>query len=91
MDKVHLEKFLSFLQGASLALAIAGAFYIFFSFLPFGFFTAFLLALFCFLVGFFFFTVFEMAELQLDKIAELKKQTHLLEKLLSNDQKLSDY
>ncbi|AFL68424.1 hypothetical protein [Sulfurospirillum barnesii] len=91
MQNVRFEKFLSFLQGASLAFAIAGGMYMFLAFLPFGFLTAFIVGLLFFLVGSFFFIVFEMAHLQIDKVNELKKQTHLLEKFSLNDQKLSHH
>lgn len=86
---MRFEKILSLLQGASLALAIAGGSYTFFTFLPFGIILALIVGLFFFLFGSFFFIMFEMAQYQIDKMDELKKQTYLLEKLSQNDQKLS--
>ena len=89
--QTRFEKLLSLLQGASWALAIAGGGYTFFLFLPFGTIIASIIALFFFLSGCFFVIIFEMAQLQLDKMAELKKQTHLLEKLSCDDQTLSHH
>ncbi len=83
------EQLLSFLQGASLALALAGSGYAFLLFSPFGFFIAFFLALFFFLVGACFLVLFVVAQLQIEKLKELKKQTKLLEMGSSDDQALS--
>lgn len=82
-NRLLFEKFLSLLQGASWALAIAGSSYLFLLFLPFGFLISFLIALFCFLSSLFFVMVFEMAHIQIEKLEELKKQTTLLERLAS--------
>jgi len=90
-QQTRFEKLLSFLQGASWALAIAGGGYTFLLFLPFGFIIASIIALFIFLAGCFFAIICEMAQLQLDKLDELKKQTHFLEKLSLNDQTLSHH
>lgn len=79
--RLRFEKLLSLMQGASWALALAGGSYTFLLFLPFGFIIAFMIALFCFLAGFFFVVVFEMAHIQIEKLEEMKKQTHLLELL----------
>ena len=89
--KTRFEKLLSLLQGASWALAMAGGGYTFLLFLPFGFIIASLVALVICLMGCFFAIMFEMAQLQLDKLDELKKQTSLLEKLSLNDQTLSHH
>lgn len=89
--QTRFEKLLSFLQGASWALAIAGGGYTFLLFLPFGTIIASIIALFFFLTGFFFVIIFSMAQLQLDKFEELKKQTHLLEKLNRDDQTVSHH
>ena len=89
IEKTRFEKILSLLQGASLALAMAGSGYTFFAFLPFGIVPAFIIGLFFFLLGSFFFIMFEIAQQQIDKMDELKKQTYLLEKLSQNEQKLS--
>jgi hypothetical protein len=90
-QQTRFEKLLSFLQGASWAFALAGGGYTFLLFLPFGIIIASLIALFFFLSGCFFAIIFEMAQLQLDKYEELKKQTHFLEKLSLNDQTLSHH
>lgn len=88
---MRFEKLLSLLQGASWALALAGGGYMFLLFLPFGFIIASIIALFIFLMGCFFAIMFEMAQLQFDKMDELKKQTSLLEKLSLHDQTLSHH
>jgi hypothetical protein len=80
-DRLRFEKLLSFLQGASWALALAGGSYMFLLFLPFGFIISSIIALFCFLSGVFFVVVFELAQIQIEKLAELKQQTSLLEKI----------
>ncbi|AOO65151.1 hypothetical protein [Sulfurospirillum halorespirans] len=90
-QQTRFEKLLSFLHGASWALALAGGGYTFLLFLPFGTIIASLIALFFFLSGCFFVIIFSMAQLQLDKFEELKKQTQLLEKLSLNDQTLSHH
>lgn len=90
-QRMRFEKLLSFLQGASWALAIAGGFYTFLLFLPFGLIIASIVALFIFLSGCFFAILFVMAQIQSDKLEELKKQTQLLEKLSLNDQTLPHY
>ena len=90
-QQTRFEKLLSLLQGASWALAIAGGGYTFLLFLPFGFIIASIIALFFFLTGCFFVIIFSMAQLQLDKYEELKKQTHLLEKLNRDDQTVSHH
>lgn len=81
--RLRFEKLLSLLQGASWALAIAGSFYLFLLFLPFGFIIAFIVGLFSFLFAFFFVIVFEIAQIQIEKLEELRKQTELLERLNS--------
>ncbi len=90
-DKTRFEKFLSLLQGASLAFAIAGGSYLFLILLPFGFLFSLAVGFFFFLLGSFFFVMFEIVQLQIDKAEEVKKQTQLLEKLVHHDKTLSDY
>lgn len=92
-NRILFEKILSLLQGSSWALAILGGVYIFLLFYPFGFFVALLLATFLFLSCFFFVVIFEIAQMQIEKLAELRKQTQLLEKLTQNlpDETLSHY
>ena len=76
------EKLLSLLQGAAWALVVVGAFTLFTNFyhlgLLIGIFGAFLGSL----VGFFFVVLFELIQIQFDKLREVKKQTKLLEKLV---------
>jgi len=92
-DFTRFEKLLSFLQGASWALAIAGGTYFFLLFLPFGWIVACVIGLFCFLFGALFVVVFEVASLQIAKFSEAQKQTALLQRWIdTNDaQTLSDH
>jgi fatty acid desaturase len=80
-SRLNFEKLLSLVQGASWALALAGSGYLFLLFLPFGFMIALIVSLFSFLVAFFFVVVCEIAQIQLDKLHELRKHTELLERL----------
>lgn len=84
-QRLRFEKLLSFVQGASWALALAGAVYTFLLFSPFGILFASMAALLCFLVGFFFVVMCELVSIQLEKLEETKKQTRLLEHLLSRN------
>jgi uncharacterized membrane protein len=88
---MNFEKLLSFLQGASWALAIAGGGYTFLLFLPFGLLISAFIGLFFFLFGMVFVVVFEIAFLQIAKFKEMQKQTALLERCtpMSHDQTLS--
>jgi len=90
---MHFEKLLSFLQGASWALALAGGSYTFLFFLPFGLIISAIIGLFFFLVGMFFVTIFEIAFIQSAKLQEAQKQTKLLEQLVhqNHDKFLSDH
>jgi hypothetical protein len=83
-NRLHFEKLLSFLQGASWALALAGSSYTFLLFFPFGILISSVIALFCFLVGFFFVVMFELAHIQIEKLVELKQQTELLKRIASH-------
>lgn len=84
-NRLRFEKFLSFLQGVAWALALAGSFYVFFLFFPFGFIPALLLSLIVFVFASAFVVVFSMAQMQLEKLDELKKQTRLLEQRDSSE------
>ncbi|MDD3462849.1 MAG: hypothetical protein PHW07_04320, partial [Sulfurospirillaceae bacterium] len=82
------------LTGASWALALAGAFYFFTLFFPFSFFYALLGAFVGSLLGIFFVVVFEVVQLQIEKLSELRKQTALMEKLLKiqqDNEKISNH
>lgn len=88
----HFEKLLSFLQGASWALAIAGGGYTFILFLPFGLIVSAMIGLFFFLAGVFFVVVFEIAFIQMAKLKEMEKQTALLERCIAkNNETLSHH
>lgn len=93
-NRTNFEKILSLLQGSSWAFAIAGSTYAFLLFYPFGFLTAILVGFFFFLCGFFFVILCEVAQIQIDKLIELKKQTKLLEKISridDEDEKISHH
>lgn len=80
------ERLISLLQGASWALVLIGAFSFFTALYPFGLFTGIIGAFLGSLGGLFFVVIFEIANIQIDKLDEIKKQTKLLEKLV--DEKL---
>jgi len=82
-ERLRFEKLLSLVQGASWAFALAGSAYLFLLFLPFGFLIALIIAFGCFLVGFFFVMVCEIAQIQIEKLEEIRRQTYLLERLNS--------
>lgn len=92
-NRISFEKLLSVLQGSAWAFAIMGAFYAFVLFSPFGFMIALLLSMLLFFIGFFFVIVLEIAQIQIEKLNELRKQTLLLEKLAEKQthETLSDY
>ncbi|WP_024955136.1 hypothetical protein [Sulfurospirillum arcachonense] len=81
------ERLISLLQGASWALVLIGAISFFFTLYPFGFFIAIVGAFLGSLGGLFFVVIFEIANLQIEKLDEIKKQTKLLERLV--DEKIS--
>ena len=87
-ERLRFEKLLSLVQGASWALALGGSFYLFLVFLPFGFIAALIVALISFLMGFFFVGVCEIAQIQIEKLEELRKHTQLLERLNSTKSEL---
>ena len=80
-ERLRFEKILSLVQGASWAFALAGSVYLFLLFLPFGFFISLIFAFCSFLMGFFFVVLCEIAHIQIEKLQEIQKQTHLLERL----------
>jgi hypothetical protein len=85
LKKTYFDFLISFLSGASWALVIFGAIKLFVSFLPFGFFTALLAGFVGSLAGLFLVLIVEMASIQAKKLEELKRQTKLLEKLVSDN------
>jgi predicted membrane-bound spermidine synthase len=75
------EKLLSLLQGAAWALVAVGSISFFLSLYHSGIVIALLGAFIGALLGLFFVILFEIAQIQIDKLKEMKKQTALLEKL----------
>ena len=75
------EKLLSLLLGAAWALVVVGSATFFISFYHSGIVVALLGAFIGALIGLFFVVVFEIAQIQIDKLKELKKQTQLLQLL----------
>ena len=75
------EKLLSLLQGVAWALVSVGSISFFTSLYHLGLFIAILGAFIGALLGLFFVVIFEIAQLQIEKLKEMKKQTLLLEKL----------
>lgn len=87
------ERLISLLQGASWALVVIGAFYAFTSLYHLGLFISILGSFLGSLLGLFFVVVFEVAQIQIEKLGEIKKQTLLLEEILKNsknDETVSD-
>ena len=81
------ELLVNFLLGAAWALALLGAIYFFWSFLPFGVPIALLAALAGSLFGLFMVIFLEIAHIQFEKYREMRRQTELLESI---DRKLDD-
>ncbi len=79
--QAFFEKLLSLLQGVAWALVIIGSSTFFLSLYHLGIIIALLGAFIGALLGLFFVVLFEIAQIQVDKLKELKKQTKLLEKL----------
>lgn len=76
------ERLISLLQGASWALVFIGAIVFFTTLYPFGIFAAVIGAFLGSLAGLFFVVILEIANIQIEKLDEIKKQTILLEKLV---------
>lgn len=83
MDKKRssFERLISLLQGVSWAFVLIGALSFYSMFSPFGLFMGLIGAFFGSLGGLFFLVILEIAQIQIDKLAELKKQTRLMEKM----------
>jgi hypothetical protein len=77
-----IERLISLLQGASLALAILGAIYAFSLMNPLGFFLALVSGFLGMLPGLSFVVLFEVANIQFEKLREIQKQNTLLEEVL---------
>lgn len=81
MKRTIAETIVSFLLGAAWAIVLLGAVFLFWSFLPFGFFIAFMAGIVGSLFGLLCVVLLEVAALQFDKYRELKHQTRLLEQI----------
>jgi len=81
VKQIFFEKLLSLLLGAAWALVVVGATTFFISFYHSGILIALLGAFIGALIGLFFVVLFEIAQIQIDKLKELKKQTQLLQLL----------
>ncbi|MDX1809891.1 MAG: hypothetical protein R3331_10155 [Sulfurospirillaceae bacterium] len=79
------EKILSLLQGAAWALVVVGAFAFFISLYHLGLLIATFGGFIGSLAGFFFVIIFEIVQIQFEKLREIKKQTKLLEKLVEQN------
>ncbi len=79
------EKLISLLLGASWALVVVGFITFFLSLYHLGLFIALLGAFIGALIGMFFVVLFEVAQIQIDKLKELKKQTELLKTLVKEE------
>ncbi len=84
MSKSLTQFIISLLQGASWALAIIFATYLFFHMLSHGYIIALFSALFGSLVGLFFVAFFELINIELKKLSQAEKQTKLLEDILKH-------
>ncbi|WP_456401902.1 hypothetical protein [Hydrogenimonas sp.] len=81
MRQTLTEILINFLLGAAWAIALLGAVYLFWSFLPFGILFASMAALVGSLFGLLMVVFLELAALQFQKYREMKRQTHLLESI----------
>jgi hypothetical protein len=83
LRKNYFDLLTSFLFGASWAIAVLGAVKLFISFLPFGILAAAVAGFMGSLVGLFLVMIVGLASIEAEKLTELKRQTKLLESLLS--------
>jgi len=81
LKQSFFEKLLSLLLGVAWALVVVGAVTFFLSLYHSGIVVALLGAFMGALIGMFFVVLFELAQIQIDKLKELKKQTELLQLL----------
>jgi len=85
LTKKGFDSLVSFLQGASWATVVIGAYLFFTLFYPFGLIVALIGAFFGATIGLFMVIFFEMAHTQEEVLSEAKKQTELLKKLLEKE------
>ncbi len=83
MQKTSFNLLINFLRGASWALVIIIATYLFFHMVHLGFFVAISAALFGSFVGLFFVAFFELVNLQFKKTALMEEQVKLLREINS--------
>ncbi len=84
MKRRSFDSLVSFLQGASWATVIIGAYLLFTLFYPFGLIVALVGGFFGATIGLFLVIFFEMAHTQEDILKELQEQTRLLREKESN-------
>ncbi len=82
LSKQGFESLVSFLQGASWATVIIGAYLFFTLFYPFGLIVALIGGFFGATIGLFMVIFFEMAHTQEEALTEAKEQTKILRELL---------
>ncbi len=82
MNKTLFFSLINLLQGASWALAMIIATYLFFHTLSYGFISAVFSAFFGSLIGLFFVAFFELVNIEAKKFEESKKQTEILNQIL---------
>ncbi len=82
MKNNNFESIVSFMQGASWAVVVIGAYLFFTLFYPFGLIIALIGGFFGASIGLFMVIFFEMAHIKQEMHKEKIKQTHLLEKMV---------
>ncbi|GEM_PF-762394 len=92
LRRTTAETVANFLLGAAWAIALLGAVYLFWSFLPFGYIIAFMAAIVGSLLGLLLVVFLEIVFLQFEKLREMKRQTDLLEEIRKelHDSKICD-
>jgi len=83
MQKDVYDRIISFLQGASWAVVLFGAFFTFKFSISFGFSFSLFLTLFFIVISFFLILALDAFSVNKQKLIEAKKQTELLEKIYS--------
>jgi len=81
MNKNIFSFLINFLQGASWALAIIIAVFLFLKMLPFGIVTALFSALFGSFIGLFFVSFFELINIQMKNLSLKEEEVNLLQKI----------